>query len=66
VAKGGHGRWPFDIDEFMVFVADVATVGYSASESTDGARSYRFLLSKRECMTVPYLAHQLSVFCKLD
>ena len=43
VAMGGHGRWPFDADELIVFVADVAVVGHSTSEFTDNARSHRFL-----------------------
>ena len=64
--EGGCGRWPFDADELMVFVVDVVVVGHSTSESTTGARSHRFLLNKRECMTIPYLACQLSVFHKLD
>ena len=64
VAKGGCGRWPSDAGELIVFVVDVAAVGHSTSESTDGVRSHRFLLNKRECMTLPYLARQLLVFCK--
>ena len=66
MAKGGRGRWPFDADELIVFMADVATVGHSTSESTDGARSHRFLLNKRECVTIPYLVCELSVFYKPD
>jgi hypothetical protein len=64
--EGGHGRWPSDAGELIVFTADVATVGHSASESTDGARSHRFLLNNLECATIPYLTRQLLVFCKLD
>jgi len=45
VAVGGHGRWPFDAGELIVFAADVATMGHSASESTNGARSHHFLLN---------------------
>ena len=56
VAVGGRGRWPFDASELIVLMADVAAVGHSMGESTDGARSHRFLLNKRECATVPYLA----------
>ena len=64
MTKGERGRWPFDADELMVFMMDVAAMGHSTSESTDGARSHRFLLNNRECATIPYLARQLSVFCK--
>jgi hypothetical protein len=63
---GGHGCWPFDASELIVLVADVAVEGHSTSESTGSVRGHCFLLNKRECMTVPYLAHQLLVFCKLD
>ena len=66
VAEGERERWPFDVNELIVITMDVATMGYSASESTNGMRSHRFLLNNRECATVPYLAHQLTVFCKLD
>ena len=65
-AAGGCGCWPFDADELIVFVVDVAAVGHSTSEFTGSARSHHFLLNKRECATIPYLARQLSVFCKLD
>ena len=58
VAEGGHGRWPSEASELIVFVADVAAMGHSASESTIGARSHRFLLNKRECTTIPYLARE--------
>ena len=63
---GGRGRWPFDAGELIVFTMNVATMGHSASESTNDVRSHRFLLNNRECATVPYLARQLSVFCKPD
>ena len=66
VAVGGCGRWPFDVSEQIVFTVDVAIVGHSTSESTSSARSHRFLLNKRECETVPNIARQLLVFCKLD
>ena len=66
IAAGGHGCWPFDAVELVVFAADVAAVGHSTSEFTGSARSHRFLLNKRECVTIPYLARQLSVFCKPD
>ena len=66
VAIGGRGRCPFDVCVLIVFMADVATVGHSACESTNDARSHRFLLNKRECATIPYLARQLSVFHKQD
>ena len=65
-AEGRRGRWPFDADELIVFMVDVASMGHSASESTSSARSQCFLLNKQECTTVPYLARQLSLFCKLD
>jgi hypothetical protein len=35
------------------------------SKSADGVRSHRFLQQSRVC-DYPYLAHQLSVFCKPD
>ena len=66
MVEGGHGRWPFDADELVVFMVDVAAMGRSMSESTIGVRSHRFLLNKQECATVPYLACQLSVFYKPD
>jgi hypothetical protein len=66
MAIGEHGRWPSDASELIVFTADVATMGHSTSESSDGAWSHRFLLNNQECVTIPYLAHQLSVFCKPD
>jgi hypothetical protein len=65
-AKGRRMRWPSDAGTLIVFSVDVATVGHSASESTNGARSHRFLLNNQECVTVTYLARQLSVFCKPD
>ena len=46
-AEGGHGHWPFDAGELMVFVMDVAAVGHSVSKSTNGVRSHRFLLNKQ-------------------
>ena len=66
IAAGGHRCWPFDADELIVFAANVATMGHSTSEFTGSVWSHRFLLNKRECATVPYLVHQLLVFCKLD
>ena len=66
VALGARGRWPLDAGELEVFKADVTTVGHSASESTNGLRSHRFLLNNRECATIPYLTRQLSVFYKPD
>jgi hypothetical protein len=66
VAYGGCGRWPIGADEPVVFTVDVAAACQSTNESIGGARSHRFLLNNRECATVPYLAHQLSVFCKPD
>ena len=45
-AEGGHRRWPFNADELEVFMADVATMGHSMSESTVGAMSHHFLLNK--------------------
>jgi hypothetical protein len=59
MAVGRHGCWPISTDEPKVFTADVATMGHSASESTNGMRSHRFLLNNQECTTVPYLVHQL-------
>jgi hypothetical protein len=46
VTVGGRGRWPFDAGVLVVFMADVAAMGYFASEFTNGARSHRFLLNK--------------------
>jgi hypothetical protein len=66
MAESGHGCWPFDADEPIVFVADVATMGHSTSESTNGAMIHHFLLNNRECATIPYLTRQLSVFYKSD
>jgi hypothetical protein len=66
VAEGGHGRWPFGADELVVSMMDMAAMGHSVSKSSNDARSHRFLLNNRECMTVPYLARQLSVFYKLN
>ena len=43
VAEGGRGRWPSNAGELIVFMADVATMGHSTSESIGGARSHRFL-----------------------
>ena len=39
-------------------------MGRSTGESINGARSHRFLRNNQECVTVPYLAHQLLVFCR--
>ena len=64
--EGRRESWPLDAGELIVFVMDVAVVGHSASESTGGVRSHRFLLYNRECVMGPYLACQLLVFCKLD
>jgi hypothetical protein len=66
MAYGGHGRWPVGADEPIVFMVDVTATGHSTSESTGSARSHRFLHNNREGVTIPYLAHQLSVFCKPD
>ena len=66
VAIGERGRWPMDAGELIVFMANVAAMGHSASESIGGVRSLHLLLYNRECTIVPYLARQLSVFCKLD
>jgi len=56
MAIGGRGRWPFDAGELIVLMLDVATVGHSTSESSDGAWRHRLLLNNRECATVPHLA----------
>jgi len=45
-AEGRRGRGPFDADELIVFMADVATVGHTMSKSIVGARSHHFLLNK--------------------
>jgi hypothetical protein len=52
-AIGGHGRWPFDTGELAIFTMDVATVGHSTSESTDDARSHRFLLNNDSARLSP-------------
>jgi hypothetical protein len=64
MAEGEHRRWPVGADEPIVFMVDVTATGHSTSESTGSARSHRFILNNRECMTVPYQACQLSV-CSL-
>ena len=66
MAEGGHGYWPFDTNDLIVFMVGVATAGHSTSEFISDARGHRFLLNNRECTTVPYLARQLLVFCKPD
>jgi hypothetical protein len=66
MAEGGHGRWPFGTDELVVSMTDMAIMGHSVSKSSNDVRSHRFLLNNRECMIVPYLACQLSVFYKLN
>ena len=63
-AEGGCRVWSFNANELVVFIVNVAAMGHSISEFTDGARSHCFLLNKRECANVPYLARQLLVFCK--
>ena len=49
IAIGGHGRWPFNTSEVVVLVMDVTAMGHSVSDSTDGARSHRFLQQSRVC-----------------
>ena len=66
VVVRGRGRWPFDASELIVFTVDVTTMGHSTNESTNSARSHHFLLNNQEYATVLSLAHQLSVFCKMD
>jgi hypothetical protein len=66
MADGGRGRWPVGADEPVVFTMVVTAMGHSTCESTDSARSHCFLFNNRECVTVPYLARQLSMFCKSD
>ena len=66
MAKGRCGRCPFDADELIVFMADVATMNHSTSKFISDARSHHFLLNNQECATIPYLGCQLSVFCKPD
>ena len=46
MAEGGCGRWPSGADELVVFMTDVATMGHSMTESTDGVSSHCFLLNK--------------------
>jgi hypothetical protein len=50
---GGRRRWPFDAGELIVFIADVAVGGHSASEFTVGARSHRFLLNSESARLSP-------------
>jgi hypothetical protein len=50
---GGRGHWPFDVGELAVFTMDVVTVGHSTSESTDDARSHRFLLNNKSARLSP-------------
>jgi hypothetical protein len=60
-----NGWWPVDVDKLEASEAGAATGGRTKSKSDVGAGSHRFLLNNRECVTVPYLARQLSVFCRL-
>jgi hypothetical protein len=46
MTKSEHGRWPFYTNELIVFMADVAIMGHSMSEYTNGVRSHCFLLNK--------------------
>ena len=61
MVDGGSGRWPFNAIELVVFMADVAAMGHSTRESTDGVRSHRFLLNNQGCATIPYLAPTIGV-----
>ena len=60
-----YGSWPIDVGELEASEADAAAWGHAKSKSDVSAGSHCFLLNNRECATVPYLARQLSVFCKL-
>ena len=63
--KTRSGRWPIGVSELEASEADAAAWGHAKSKSDVSAGSHCFLLNNRECATVPYLARQLSVFCKL-
>ena len=56
--KTVDGSWPIDAGELEASEADAAAGGCT--------KSHYFILNNRECATVPYLARQLSVFCKPD
>jgi hypothetical protein len=47
------GAGPFDADELIVFIVDVAAGGHSVSEFTVGARSHRFLLNSESARLSP-------------
>ena len=62
--KTESGHWPIGVDKIEAPKADVAAGGHTESESDIGARSHRFLFIKESARLSPYLARQLSVFCK--
>ena len=53
MAKGKRGRWPIDVGELGVPMADAATGGHSVGEPIKGARSHRFLLNKESARLSP-------------
>jgi hypothetical protein len=56
--------WPVDVGELGVPQVDAATSGSSVGESVTGVMSHRFLFIKESARLSPYLAHQLSMFCR--
>jgi hypothetical protein len=64
--KTVDGSWPIDVGELETSEVDAATEGRAKSKSDIGAGNHHFLLNNRECATVSYLTHQLSVLCKSD
>jgi hypothetical protein len=51
--EGEHGRWPIDVGELRVPMADAATGGHSMGESIKGARSHCLLLNKESVWLSP-------------
>ena len=56
------GHQPIGVDELKAPKANAAAEGRTKSESDIGARCYRCHDHKRDCVTFPYLAYQLSLF----
>jgi hypothetical protein len=51
--EGKHGRWPIDVGELRVPMADAAAGGHSMGKSIKGARSHYFLLNKESVRLSP-------------
>jgi hypothetical protein len=63
-AEGEYRCWPVDVGELGVPQADAATSSSSVGESVTGVMSHRFLFINESARLSPYLAHQLSMFCR--